>query len=161
MKGWWSGCFSARNFALLFASVADDGKGFDPSVLTRPSADSNGLAHIPIRMQAIGGDCAIQTSPKGTTLVFSVPIGGHWATLSDNMEHRFNWWNRFLLIFLFLILSTFIKKNNFTPIDFSHSSSMRSDAKTHLNALFSRLYAYNLVLIRSDTEGVVYCPNIC
>ena len=55
-------------------SVADDGKGFDPSVLAHPSADSNGLAHIPVRMQAIGGDCAIQTSPKGTTLVFRVPI---------------------------------------------------------------------------------------
>jgi signal transduction histidine kinase/ligand-binding sensor domain-containing protein len=66
------------NFAIdnqyFTLTVADNGKGFDPSVLTQPNADSNGLVHLPKRMKSIGGDCQIMTSPKGTTLRFSLPL---------------------------------------------------------------------------------------
>jgi signal transduction histidine kinase/ligand-binding sensor domain-containing protein len=55
-------------------TVADNGKGFDPSLLTNPNPDKNGLAHLPKRMKSIGGDCQISTSPQGTTLRFSLPV---------------------------------------------------------------------------------------
>ncbi len=65
--------FTTENH-LLTLTVQDDGVGFDPILLTKETADGNGLFNLKERMVEIGGKCMIQTSNKGTSVIFSLPI---------------------------------------------------------------------------------------
>ncbi len=67
--------FTTENH-LLTIIVQDDGVGFDPVLLTNGTADGNGLLNLQERMTEIGGKCAIQTSKKGTLVVFTLRIAG-------------------------------------------------------------------------------------
>ena len=60
---------------LLTITIADNGVGFDPSVLTASTTNGNGLVNLQERMKGIYGQCIIQTSPQGTQVVLSLPIG--------------------------------------------------------------------------------------
>ena len=60
---------------LLTITIADNGVGFDPSVLTASTTNGNGLVNLQERMKGIGGKCVIETSEKGTQVVLSLPIG--------------------------------------------------------------------------------------
>ncbi len=59
----------------LFVRIADDGRGFDPAVLTPAAFPSVGLASMRERAEAIGGAFAIEASQgNGTTIVVRIPI---------------------------------------------------------------------------------------
>jgi signal transduction histidine kinase len=52
--------------------IADDGSGFDPEGRGRDS----GIANMRYRAEALGGGCAVTSSPgQGTTVVWTVPVG--------------------------------------------------------------------------------------
>lgn len=55
----------------LALSVADDGRGFDPSAFGR----RRGLAHLEDRARALGGSLRIDSAPgRGTTVVAAIPV---------------------------------------------------------------------------------------
>jgi signal transduction histidine kinase len=61
-----------QNGRLTF-SVDDDGRGFDPNAIDR----GTGLQGMSDRLEAIGGELTIETSPgHGTTVVGRIPTGG-------------------------------------------------------------------------------------
>ncbi|MEU8359361.1 hypothetical protein AB0C27_25430 [Nonomuraea sp. NPDC048882] len=56
----------------MSATVADDGKGFDPHTTSR-----RGLATLADRLDALGGELTVDSEPgKGTRVNAWVPIGG-------------------------------------------------------------------------------------
>lgn len=55
-------------------TVADDGCGFCPA--TAPAGEADGLGNMRHRMQAVGGQCEIESSPeKGTQVTLRLPNG--------------------------------------------------------------------------------------
>lgn len=63
---------SQQNGRLTF-SVDDDGRGFDPSATGR----GTGLQGMADRLEAIGGELAIETAPgRGTTVLGTIPTSG-------------------------------------------------------------------------------------
>ena len=64
--------FIERGFTL---SIEDDGKGFSASAAP---ARGNGLANMRQRLEAVHGNCRIESAPgRGTRVVFSVPVAMH------------------------------------------------------------------------------------
>lgn len=62
------------NNSLFSISIQDNGVGFDPILLRGSTTDGNGLMNMQERMTGIGGQCRIETSPRGTLVVLSLPI---------------------------------------------------------------------------------------
>ncbi|MEW5981004.1 MAG: HAMP domain-containing protein [Acidobacteriota bacterium] len=63
--------------ATLTIEIEDDGKGFDPTTIRRPSDLGHGwgLLGITERVEALGGTVTIDSAPdQGARLVFSVPL---------------------------------------------------------------------------------------
>jgi signal transduction histidine kinase len=59
----------------LHIRVSDQGRGFDPSMLSADTAPSFGLYSIRERMRALGGRFDLQTAPgKGTTTTLVLPL---------------------------------------------------------------------------------------
>lgn len=59
-------------------SVADDGLGFDPKVVTEPELRRGlGLADLRERVRVMGGQLLLETSPgRGSQVVLELPLGG-------------------------------------------------------------------------------------
>jgi signal transduction histidine kinase len=56
----------------LHVMIADNGKGFDPSL----PAEGNGLANLKQRMTSVGGSCELTAQPgSGTTVRLLLPLG--------------------------------------------------------------------------------------
>ena len=65
----------ARRGEAIVLSVADDGSGFDPSVVPGPGHRGLGLAGVRERVDLLGGSLSIQSRPgKGTTVSITVPL---------------------------------------------------------------------------------------
>ncbi len=61
----------------LTIEIEDDGKGFDPGVARKPTADGHGwgLLGITERVDALGGHIELDTAPdQGVRLVVTVPL---------------------------------------------------------------------------------------
>ena len=57
--------------------IEDNGKGFDPASLTKPSRSGRGLGLLGMRERAtlVGGDVEIESAPgSGTTIFVRVPM---------------------------------------------------------------------------------------
>ena len=59
---------------LLRLSIIDDGRGFDPSEARRPG--HHGLANMHARAESLGGSLRIESSQRGTQIVFEMPRAG-------------------------------------------------------------------------------------
>jgi signal transduction histidine kinase len=63
----------AQNHEVFVVTVRDNGRGFEPGALTRPSAF--GLLGMRERALLLGGEIEITTAPRrGTTVILSVPL---------------------------------------------------------------------------------------
>ncbi|RYD36830.1 MAG: sensor histidine kinase [Verrucomicrobiaceae bacterium] len=63
----------------ILLRVEDDGSGFDPAQAPGPTDGHFGLSSMRNRIQRLGGNFTIRSSPRGTTVTATVPI----PTMSD------------------------------------------------------------------------------
>jgi two-component system NarL family sensor kinase len=66
----------ARSGREVVLTVADDGHGFDPDSVAQHPQRGIGLRNMAERMEAIGGQLSIASSPEGTTVRASVTVEG-------------------------------------------------------------------------------------